>query len=132
MVLPPRVPVRRTIDHLAYLYVVVVPQNARSCRVVGGWLEIGSSLRHGCYRASRIGQTPDMQGHGDTQALKPQPSPQPTAGPGMMSGQRPGGTPRASPTSSAVALRSATPSDAEFCYQLHKAAMGEYIMAIWG
>ena len=32
----------------------------------------------------------------------------------------------------AVALRPATPADSEFCYQLHKAAMGGYITAIWG
>jgi ribosomal protein S18 acetylase RimI-like enzyme len=31
-----------------------------------------------------------------------------------------------------VALRSATPADSEFCFQLHKAAMGGYIAAIWG
>ena len=31
-----------------------------------------------------------------------------------------------------VALRPATPADAEFCFGLHKAAMGEYITAIWG
>lgn len=31
-----------------------------------------------------------------------------------------------------VALRPATPADSEFCYQLHKAAMGEYVAAIWG
>jgi hypothetical protein len=31
-----------------------------------------------------------------------------------------------------VTLRPATPADAEFCYQLHKAAMGAYITAIWG
>jgi GNAT superfamily N-acetyltransferase len=31
-----------------------------------------------------------------------------------------------------VALRAATPADSEFCYQLHKAAMGGYITAIWG
>jgi hypothetical protein len=31
-----------------------------------------------------------------------------------------------------VALRPATPADREFCYQLHKAAMGEYVTAIWG
>jgi ribosomal protein S18 acetylase RimI-like enzyme len=31
-----------------------------------------------------------------------------------------------------IALRPATAADAEFCYQLHKAAMGEYITAIWG
>ena len=31
-----------------------------------------------------------------------------------------------------VALRSATPADSEFCYQLHKAAMGGYITTIWG
>jgi ribosomal protein S18 acetylase RimI-like enzyme len=31
-----------------------------------------------------------------------------------------------------VALRPANPADSEFCYQLHKAAMGDYITAIWG
>ena len=31
-----------------------------------------------------------------------------------------------------VALRPATPADSEFCFQLHKAAMGDYITAIWG
>ena len=31
-----------------------------------------------------------------------------------------------------VALRPATQGDSEFCYQLHKAAMGGYITAIWG
>jgi ribosomal protein S18 acetylase RimI-like enzyme len=31
-----------------------------------------------------------------------------------------------------VALRPATPADSEFCYALHKAAMGVYIAAIWG
>jgi ribosomal protein S18 acetylase RimI-like enzyme len=31
-----------------------------------------------------------------------------------------------------VALRPATTADSEFCYQLHKAAMGGYITAIWG
>jgi GNAT superfamily N-acetyltransferase len=29
-------------------------------------------------------------------------------------------------------LRPAGPADSEFCYQLHKAAMGDYITAIWG
>ena len=32
----------------------------------------------------------------------------------------------------AVALRPARPADREFCYQLHKAAMGDYVAAIWG
>ena len=31
-----------------------------------------------------------------------------------------------------IALRPATRADSEFCYQLHKAAMGGYITAIWG
>ena len=31
-----------------------------------------------------------------------------------------------------VMLRPATPADSEFCYQLHKAAMGDYITAVWG
>jgi GNAT superfamily N-acetyltransferase len=39
---------------------------------------------------------------------------------------------RAGLTEPAIALRPATPADAEFCYRLHKAAMGEYITAIWG
>jgi len=49
-----------------------------------------------------------------------------------MPSERPGATLRASLTEAAIALRAATPGDAEFCYQLHKAAMGEYITAIWG
>jgi GNAT superfamily N-acetyltransferase len=36
------------------------------------------------------------------------------------------------PAMPAIALRPATSADAEFCYQLHKAAMGEYVTAIWG
>jgi ribosomal protein S18 acetylase RimI-like enzyme len=31
-----------------------------------------------------------------------------------------------------MGLRPATPADSEFCYQLHKAAMGDYVTAIWG
>jgi ribosomal protein S18 acetylase RimI-like enzyme len=31
-----------------------------------------------------------------------------------------------------VALRPARPADSEFCFQLHKAAMGDYVTAIWG
>ena len=31
-----------------------------------------------------------------------------------------------------VALRPAAFADSEFCYQLHRAAMGDYIAAIWG
>jgi ribosomal protein S18 acetylase RimI-like enzyme len=31
-----------------------------------------------------------------------------------------------------IVLRPATPADSEFCFQLHKAAMGGYITAIWG
>ena len=31
-----------------------------------------------------------------------------------------------------IALRPATPADSEFCFQLHKAAMGGYITATWG
>jgi ribosomal protein S18 acetylase RimI-like enzyme len=49
-----------------------------------------------------------------------------------MSGERPSGTLRASLAKSAIALRRATPADAGFSYRLHKAAMGEYITAIWG
>jgi len=32
----------------------------------------------------------------------------------------------------AIGLRRATPADSEFCFQLHKAAMGGYVAAIWG
>ena len=31
-----------------------------------------------------------------------------------------------------VGLRPATPADDEFCFDLHKAAMGDYITATWG
>ena len=31
-----------------------------------------------------------------------------------------------------IALRPTTLADSEFCYQLHQAAMGDYIAAIWG
>src|SRR6266567_5299936 len=31
-----------------------------------------------------------------------------------------------------IAFRSATPADSEFCFRLHKAAMGDYVAAIWG
>ena len=31
-----------------------------------------------------------------------------------------------------IALRPATAADSEFCFELHKAAMGEYVTAIWG
>ena len=31
-----------------------------------------------------------------------------------------------------VVLRPAIPADSEFCFQLHKAAMGGYITALWG
>jgi len=40
--------------------------------------------------------------------------------------------PRTGRGMTAIALRAATPADSEFCYQLHKAAMGGYITAIWG
>ena len=32
----------------------------------------------------------------------------------------------------AIELRPVTPADSEFCFQVHKAAMGDYISAIWG
>jgi ribosomal protein S18 acetylase RimI-like enzyme len=32
----------------------------------------------------------------------------------------------------AIGLRPVTPADSEFCFQLHKAAMGDYVAAIWG
>jgi len=104
----------------------------RSCRLVGDWLAIRPSARYGRYRRRAIGQAPDMRDRADNQAPKPQPSPQPAARPGMMPGERSGGPLWASLAKSAIALRPATSADAEFCYQLHKAAMGEYITAVWG
>ncbi|MGW1029948.1 GNAT family N-acetyltransferase [Streptomyces sp. NPDC002577] len=32
----------------------------------------------------------------------------------------------------AIGLRPATSADSEYCFQLHKAAMGAYVTAIWG
>ena len=32
----------------------------------------------------------------------------------------------------AIALRPASAADSEFCFQLHKAAMGDYVAAVWG
>ncbi|XVQ88257.1 GNAT family N-acetyltransferase [Microbispora siamensis] len=31
-----------------------------------------------------------------------------------------------------IGLRPATQADSEFCFRLHKAALGEYVAAIWG
>jgi hypothetical protein len=76
-----------------------------------------------------------MQDRGDNQASKPAPKPQPSpppAGPGTILGAPHGETLQASLARSGIALRPATPADAEFCYHLHKAAMGEYVAAIWG
>jgi ribosomal protein S18 acetylase RimI-like enzyme len=56
------------------------------------------------------------------------PEPRPAAGPAAS----PDGLGQAGGTAPAIALRPATPADDEFCYQLHKAAMGGYIAAIWG
>jgi ribosomal protein S18 acetylase RimI-like enzyme len=50
----------------------------------------------------------------------------------MAPAARAGGTLEASLAGSGIALRSAAPADAEFCYQLHKAAISEYVTAIWG
>ena len=49
-----------------------------------------------------------------------------------MPGELCGGTFRADLARSAIVLRPAAAADAEFCYQLHKAAMGAYVAAIWG
>lgn len=43
--------------------------------------------------------------------------------------ERPGST--AGPMTR-IALRPVTAADSEFCYRLHRAAMGEYITAVWG
>jgi hypothetical protein len=72
-----------------------------------------------------------MRDRGSNQAPKPLPSPQPDAGPGTMPGKRPDGRLQACLAKSAIALRPATLAGAEFCYQLHKAAIGGYITAIW-
>jgi GNAT superfamily N-acetyltransferase len=73
-----------------------------------------------------------MQDQSGTQPSKRRPSPRLTAGPGTAPGEHPGQRPRAGRSTPAIALRPATPADAEFCYQLHKAAMGDCITAIWG
>jgi ribosomal protein S18 acetylase RimI-like enzyme len=31
-----------------------------------------------------------------------------------------------------IALRPVTPADSEFCFELHKVAMGAYVAAVWG
>jgi ribosomal protein S18 acetylase RimI-like enzyme len=56
------------------------------------------------------------------------PEPSRAAGPVTAEGS-PGQAGGAAP---AIALRPATPADDEFCWQLHKAAMGGYIAATWG
>ncbi|MEU3622435.1 GNAT family N-acetyltransferase [Amycolatopsis coloradensis] len=33
---------------------------------------------------------------------------------------------------SVIGLRPAMPADSEFCFELHKAAMGDYVTAVWG
>jgi ribosomal protein S18 acetylase RimI-like enzyme len=73
-----------------------------------------------------------MQDQSGTQPSKRGPSPRLAAGSGTAPGERPGQTPRVGRSTPAIALRPATPADAEFCYQLHEAAMGDYITAIWG
>lgn len=78
--------------------------------------------------ASSIGHAPGMQDHGDVQALELQP----VAERGTTSGECPGRTSRAGLAKFALTLRPATPADYEFCYQLHKAAMGAAITATWG
>lgn len=59
-------------------------------------------------------------------SIRPEPSQ--VAGPAAAE-RRPGS---AGGAAAAIALRPATPADDEFCWQLHKAAMGGYIAAIWG
>jgi hypothetical protein len=72
-----------------------------------------------------------MQDRGGRPALEP-PLPPSLAGPETVPRACPGGRLGASLAGPSIALRPATPADAEFCYRLHKAAMGEYITAIWG
>lgn len=55
------------------------------------------------------------------------------AWPGVHVGPSPSGRDRgACVPRTTIALRPATPADHEFCFQLHKAAMGDYITDIWG
>jgi ribosomal protein S18 acetylase RimI-like enzyme len=72
-------------------------------------IEYTTYLMPGRYQASGIRQAFCMQDHGESQAIL-----------------------RASLAGSEIALRPATSADTEFCYRLHKAAMGDYIAAIWG
>jgi hypothetical protein len=125
--LPPGRPVPATVGELS----TTVDWFYRPCRVVGGWLGIRPHAVR-TLPASDIGHAAGMQDHSGSQTPKPPPAAQPAAGPGAMSGVSPGGTLPASLAKSAIALRSATPADAEFCYRLHTAAMGDYITAAWG
>ena len=102
-----------------------------SSRADGELAGHGPACGSGALLAPGMGQAPGMQDRGDSRALQPQPSP-PLAEPGIVPSARAGGTLRASLAGSSIALRAATLADGEFCYQLHKAAMGEYITAIWG
>ena len=83
--------------------------------------------------APGIGQAPAVQDQSGTQPSKRRPPPpRPAAAPETAPDKPPGQTPRASHSTLAIALRAAVPADAEFCYRLHEAAMGDYITAIWG
>ena len=84
------------------------------------------------FPAPGIGQAPPMQGQSGTQPPERRQSLRPATGRGTAPDERSGQRPRVGHSTPAVTLRPATPADAEFCYQLHKAAMGGYITAIWG
>jgi ribosomal protein S18 acetylase RimI-like enzyme len=43
-----------------------------------------------------------------------------------------GSMPRVGRGVTSIGMRPAIASDSEFCFQLHKAAMGDYVAAIWG
>jgi ribosomal protein S18 acetylase RimI-like enzyme len=73
-----------------------------------------------------------MQDQSGTRPSKRRPPLRPAAAPETAADKPPGQTPRASHSTLAIALRAAVPADAEFCYRLHEAAMGDYITAIWG
>jgi len=97
-----------------------------------GWLSRSGRVWCGRYAASGIGQSRRMQQDRGANWTPETQSSAPPAEPGIEPAAGAGGTLRDSLTGSGVALRPATLADTGFCYELHKAAMGEYITAIWG
>jgi hypothetical protein len=127
-----------TVAHVGIWLPVSLAQPASVvCRCGQQWwsaqgLLDGRPAPEGSLTAPSMGQACAVQDQSGTQPSKRRPSPRLTAGPETARDEHPGQRPRASRSTPAIALRPATPADAEFCYQLHEAATGDYITAIWG